>query len=199
MPYGPLLTRLLSEPRLPELGAGQPDPRRKNELELEIPRAVFESGKVHDEELARACTAGLWLHFDFLMESHELSQQIHRPEGSYWHGVMHRREGDFANASYWFRRAGSLPFLADLGAAAAQLYQHDLADPTLIRLARGEAWDPFRFVDLCKACVNGNTSIEAVCRKLQRLEWNYLFGYCHAAAFATGVTFDLTVPGPFQL
>ena len=199
MSYGPLLTKLLAEPRLPELGAGRPDPRRKNELELEIPRAVLESGKVLDEDLARACMAGLWLHFDFLDESHELSQQIQRVEGSYWHGVMHRREGDFANASYWFRRAGSLPFLADLGPAAAQLYKGELVGAALARIARGEAWDPFLFVDICKECTGGTGSIEPVCRKLQRLEWNYLFSYCHAAAFGTGESFDPADPGPFQL
>jgi hypothetical protein len=199
MPHGPLLTKLLSEPRLPELGAGQPDPRRKNELELEIPRAIFESGKIQDEEMARACMAGLWLHFDFLMESHEISQQILSPEGSYWHGAMHRREGDFANASYWFRRAESLPFLKTLGAAAARLYKDELSDAALAKIARGEPWDPFRFVDICKACTTGNASIDQVCRKLQRLEWNYLFSHCHARAFGNGASFDPADPGPFQL
>ncbi len=199
MSFGPLLTKLLAEPRLPELGAGGPDPRRKSELALEIPRAVLESGKVLDEDLARACMAGLWLHFDFLNESHELSQQIHRNEGSYWHGVMHRREGDFANASYWFRRAGSLPFLTDLGRAAAQLCDGDYVPPALFKIARGESWDPFRFVDICQECVRSNDLIDTVCRKLQRLEWNYLFSYCHAAAFGTGESFDPANPGPFQL
>jgi hypothetical protein len=44
-----------------------------------------------------ACRAALWLAFDFLDESHAVSQELDTPEGSYWHGLLHRREPDFAN------------------------------------------------------------------------------------------------------
>ena len=47
--------------------------------------------------MASACLAGLWLYHDYLDESHAVSQSIHTPAGSYWHGLMHRREPDFAN------------------------------------------------------------------------------------------------------
>src|SRR5882762_3580787 len=115
--YGPVLNKLLAEPRLPELGPGRADQARRAELDRLIPDAIFGSGQIQDDALGRACCAGLWLHFDFLDQSHQISQEIESPEGSYWHGVMHRREGDFANASYWFRRAGNLPFLGALGKA----------------------------------------------------------------------------------
>jgi hypothetical protein len=199
MKFNPLLTSLLAEPRLPELGAGRPDVSRKPGLEKSISEAIFGAGEVRDRDLGRACIAGLWLHFDFLEDSHHISQEIHQAEGSYWHGVMHRREGDFANASYWFRRSGILPFQAELGKAAAQLYGGELAAGPLSRLGQGDTWDPFRFVDICKLHVRGDNAITLACRKLQRLEWHYLFSYCYAGAIKMDWKFDLANPGPFQL
>jgi hypothetical protein len=184
--FGPALSQLLAEPRLPELGPGRPDQTRRNELERLIHEAIFSSGEIKDQGLGRACCAGLWLHFDFLDEAHQISQELETPEGSSWHGIMHRREGDFANASYWFRRAGDLPFFGELGLAAAQLLASITIHPLLTRLEKGDAWDPYRFVDICKACSKGNLAIEQTCRKLQRLEWDHLFGFCYAAGLNAG-------------
>ena len=57
--------------------------------------------------MAAACLAGLWLHHNFLDESHTLSQDIDTTTGSYWHAIMHRREGDYGNAKYWLHRVGA--------------------------------------------------------------------------------------------
>ncbi len=53
--------------------------------------------------------AGLWLYVDELDRSHVISQGIHDTTGSYWHGIMHRREGDFGNSHYWFNKVGHHP------------------------------------------------------------------------------------------
>ncbi len=68
--------------------------------------------------------AGLWLLAGNLDESHQISQSIESPEGSFWHGIMHRREGDFWNAKYWFRRVGRHPVLSELA-------KHDYGAPIL--------------------------------------------------------------------
>ena len=58
--------------------------------------------------------AALWLIAGELDRSHKISQKFETPDGSYWHGIMHRREGDFWNAKYWFRHAGQHPVFEQL-------------------------------------------------------------------------------------
>jgi hypothetical protein len=38
--------------------------------------------------------------------AHEIAQEIKTPTGSWIHALLHREEGDRANAGYWYRRAG---------------------------------------------------------------------------------------------
>ena len=92
--------------------------------------------------MAACCLAALWLYHDFLDESHTLSQDIDTTTGSYWHGIMHRREPDAGNAKYWFRRVGTHPVFALL---AAEAKEHS---PELLT---SSDWDPFAFIDFCEA------------------------------------------------
>jgi hypothetical protein len=39
-------------------------------------------------------------------EAHKLIQDIETPEAAWIHAYLHRKEGDIANADYWYRRAG---------------------------------------------------------------------------------------------
>ncbi len=41
--------------------------------------------------------------------AHEIAQDLDSPEAAWVHAYLHRREGDQANAGYWYRRAGK-PF-----------------------------------------------------------------------------------------
>jgi len=38
--------------------------------------------------------------------AHEIAQEIHSQDGSWVHAYLHRKEGDAANAGYWYRQAG---------------------------------------------------------------------------------------------
>jgi hypothetical protein len=40
--------------------------------------------------------------------AHQIAQEIDDPDGSWVHAYLHRKEGDLANASYWYRRAGRI-------------------------------------------------------------------------------------------
>ena len=41
--------------------------------------------------------------------AHELAQDVDTADGAWVHAYLHRREGDAANAGYWYRRAGRQP------------------------------------------------------------------------------------------
>jgi len=100
--------------------------------------------------------AGLWLYVDELERSHEISQQINNATGSFWHGIMHRREGDFSNSHYWFRSTGSHPAMADIA-----------------------GYDSHQFVDdVATACSAGNADEALI--DMQRREWATLFAWCAA-------------------
>lgn len=122
-----------------------------------------------------AALSGLWLYFSCLDEAHRVAQEIPTPEGSFWHGIMHRQEPDPGNSAYWFRRTGHHPVFEPLRAEAQQiLAEHPGADFEL-----GPAWDPFAFIDFCeRARRQPGSEAEQAARKIQRAEWQLLFDYC---------------------
>lgn len=119
-----------------------------------------------------ALRAGLLLWNDALEASHALSQGIENPTGAYWHGIMHRREGDLANAGYWFRRVGRHPVMQPLYAAALGC----APGPRRVELERGRGWDPFAFLRWCGAARAGDAFLEAV----QVAEIELLLAHCYA-------------------
>ena len=133
---------------------------------------------------ARGMLAGLWLWFDWLDLSHTISQQIETPTGSFWHAIMHRREGDFSNSKYWFARCRNHPAMQTLAAGAAALIHPRPADKSLLRLVL-TGWNPDAFVDLVEQLHdNPGDPRHAVAIALQQLEWRTLFDHCTRAATA---------------
>jgi hypothetical protein len=116
-----------------------------------------------------ACAAGLWLRFDFLDESHAISQEDESaPDRNFWHAIMHRREPDASNSKYWWRRVGPHPVLGQLAERALVLgYTYTT---------------PFDFVDFCERVRGSGGAEEEVAKRLQQLEWQLLFDYCFRAA-----------------
>src|SRR5437868_3140164 len=98
--YGPVVADLLREPRLAPLGPGTPNRAVHSQLAAIQPESLFPSHALRDRDMASACLAGLWLYHDFLHEAHTISQDLENPTGSYWHGLVHRREPDYDNAKY---------------------------------------------------------------------------------------------------
>lgn len=173
--YGPAVQALLAEPRLAPLDPGQPN-RAVRPLLEKLDDVMF-SRLVQDRDMAAACRAALWLHHDFLDEAHTISQEIATPAGSYWHALMHRREPDFSNSKYWFRRVGTHALFAPLRIAAAELAADAPAAAAFLRTQT--AWDAFAFVDLCEAALHRRADCELLCRQVQQREWELLFDYCY--------------------
>lgn len=147
--YGPAVATLLV-PRVPELGPGTPNVAVRDLLAR--------------LDVTPACAAGLWLYHDYLDESHTISQDLHTPEGSFWHAIMHRREPDASNSKYWWRQVGPHPVLEQLVQGAPAL---------------GYAYTtPSAFVDFCER-VRGSGSVdEELAKQVQVLEWQLLFEWC---------------------
>jgi len=106
---------------------------------------------------------------DAVPEAHTLFQEAKGDLGSYWHGMMHRREGDFDNARYWFRRAGELSFFGELHSAASA---HSAV------MARQLSWDPYLFTGECEQARFGEMESLKELAALQRIEFDVLFDYC---------------------
>lgn len=166
--HGPVLAELLREERLNPLGPGLPNEAVRSKLAaFDLAKAVAPR-RVRDRTLAAACRAGLWLYHNFLDESHALSQEIATPTGSCWHGLMHRREPDAANAAYWFRRVGEHPIFEALAAAARAF-----------GLSPGSSrWDPFDFIDRCEQYRGTGGEQELLLVRVQQREWELLFDWC---------------------
>ena len=170
--YGPDVAALLTEPRLAGLGPGTPEPEVHVELRRFDPETDL-GPAVANTDAARACLAGLWLYFDYLDESHTISQDLGTAEGSFWHAIMHRREPDAWNSKYWWQRVGNHPVIGQLRIHA--------------RAVGYEYTTPEAFVEFCERIRGSGDGDEDIARRVQLLEWQLLFDWCyHAATGQTG-------------
>lgn len=175
--YGTICAKLIKGAELPSLGPG-----RSNRAVIGVLQSLDESSianglEIRDPEMAMCCLSGLWLLHNYLGESHTISQNIPSSTGSFWHGIMHRREPDYGNAKYWFRRVGSHPAYDTL-VTAVQERHSDFAR----RVTSAGTWDAFAFVDACQQAAS-DQPLNATCRQIALLEWQVLFDHCYQSAF----------------
>lgn len=180
--FSPAIQKVLEEPRLPDLGPGKPNRDLREWLNSLTVDNAFAPMLVTDRAMASLCLAGLWLWHDFLDESHKISQEIETPTGSYWHALMHRREPDFGNSKYWFRRVGRHPVFTELHQVAADLTAKAEPYPGTAFLTQQKEWDPFAFVDWCESLERGRSPAKNLARQIQLHEWQLLFAFCYRQA-----------------
>jgi hypothetical protein len=143
-----------------------PQPPAPDALERLSVDDLFDARVTRPDE-ARCVLAGLWLYFDGLDRAHRVVQDVASASGSFWHAIVHRREGDFANSRYWYARCREHPALRAAGAD----------------VALGSA-----LVDLVEEVVDlaGDDPRREQAVRAQRLEWDALFGHCARAAVGGG-------------
>jgi len=112
--------------------------------------------------------AGLLLYAGAWSDAHSVAQDLHTPEGSYWHAILHRQEPDAWNSGYWFAKVGRHAIFEDLREQAIAL-----------GYAAGKTWEPKRFIDFCEeARAKPGSAMERLAIEVQYAEWQTLFDYC---------------------
>ena len=177
-----MIPDFLAAAPLNPLGPGRPNEKLLALLGNQPLDQIFAGQTIRDRAMAQATLAGLYLLADDLDASHEISQSIHAPTGSYWHGIMHRREPDYGNAKYWFHRVGRHPvYVAVASAARATLAGSSNMDQANF-LAEQSQWDADQFIELCAQATKTGGALEQLCRLIQRRECELLLAHCFAEA-----------------
>lgn len=159
------------------LVAGRPGPSAAADRLSRTPDEAILGGPPADPVMAAAVRAGLLLLADRMDESHEISQGISTPEGSWWHGIIHRREPDYDNARYWFRRVGRHPLTGKLAESAPG------SGSALDRVCPGRSrWDPGAFIDLCEEARGARSPLLEPLEVLQEHEVCALLAHCYREA-----------------
>lgn len=173
------VAELIAEAPLMELGPGRRHINYLAALDALTPALLMGTSGVADSKMAQCCISGLWLLYDFLSESHTLSQGLHTTEGNYWHALMHRREPDAWNSKYWFDRVGQHPIYPNLATAAREeCAALGMSSGDFRTLATARSWNAGAFVDLCEEVRGSGHDGETLCRRIQQREWKLLFHYC---------------------
>lgn len=151
-----------------------PQQRPGTASEVELNRQLseyFASARIapHVQPLLRSA-ALLW--HDHLDASHTISQGIETRDGSWLHGIMHRREPDYGNAKYWFQRVGQHAAFPALAGRVAQLLQSN--DAEWAGLVESGQWQPFAFVDACEQAGRNGGGTVSLLRQIQAAEFDVL-------------------------
>jgi hypothetical protein len=165
------IEKLFDTLQLPDLGSG-PRPGIKSEAELKkcLDKVWSNSdAKAEERELVSALVL-LW--HDHLDAAHEIAQEIANATGSFVHGIMHRREPDYGNAAYWFRRVGKHPAFGEIANRVEKALEAKGEVDLAKKLIPGGVWDPFEFISTCERATRNSAPDEqkGLLRKVQAIE-----------------------------
>ena len=171
------LEQLLAGPGLADLGPG-PRPGVQSESALNDALDLFFRTTKLSRERQQLVRALVLLWHDHLDSSHSIAQAIENSDGAFVHGIMHRREPDYSNAGYWFRRVGKHPAFAEIASQAEHLLKTQ-NKPLPDELVPGGEWDPFGFIHACEQANRdrADKSQFALLQQIQRIETTSLLDH----------------------
>jgi hypothetical protein len=169
----PGFANLLKASEPAELGPEtRPGAMSREKLEHELAPMLEASNLSADRKGAIRSLLLLW--HDHLEASHEIAQSIENADGAFVHGIMHRREPDFGNAAYWFRRVGRHPAFPVLASKVESTLRSVSAESLARTLVRRGEWDPFAFIDACEAAAGKTDAHRRLLRQIQQIEFETL-------------------------
>jgi hypothetical protein len=126
-------------------------------------------GTAEDNETYKIVRAALLILADDLVSAHGIVQNIDTPYAAAWHAVIHRREADFWNSNYWWRRAQGIRWAGLAEQLVPLLKPHgsslqDLCAPT---------YSPAAFTDAVERH-HRDPALAPTLAEIQRLEWKSL-------------------------
>lgn len=188
----PSIRELLDSYPLTNLDAGKPRDAVHAKLKSLTGESLFEPRVVKDRSMAACCVSALWLWHNYLDQSHKISQEIETSAGSAWHGIMHRREGDFWNANYWFARVRDASLFPTMAVAKESLQlgiQNEDSSSSLQRLIRVSEWSASDFTNEVERILQkGNEGEIRSALTIASAEWRVLFRSCWFGAIGMPVT-----------
>lgn len=152
------------------LVCGQAQSDQQNTLESLEENLALLGGEIKDQTMALCCVGALWLKADYFDRAHQIFQDIDNPTGSLWHGISHRREGDYGNCNYWLARCGNHPARIAIAQMLAESNSRNYP-PGLIQSG---VWD-FRILNRMAESEKDNDPPSPLVLELQELEWRALF------------------------
>ena len=165
------LKKLMDAPGLAELGS---DVRKGVQDEGALRDTVTEllKGAGCSQEQQNLITALILLWHDHLDAAHTISQGGGSSDGSFVHAIMHRREPDYSNSKYWWRKVGSHHAFSEISSRASDLLDASDNDDLADEIMPDGDWDPNAFVDACERVEEHDSDDPEVelLRKLQRIE-----------------------------
>jgi len=166
---------IVATQEIPELGPG---PRRSllSQRDLEARMAAFAREQELEGKTSDLLLASALLYHDHHDPAHDIVQDLKDVEAAIIHAILHRREPDYWNSKYWFRRFDTHPMYLSLGRRVAQWGQDPWQKEFARKLTLPGAFDSFAFVDLCEAYARKSASDPEVLwlRSVQHAEFEEL-------------------------
>ncbi|MBL9173988.1 MAG: hypothetical protein JNL10_10680 [Verrucomicrobiales bacterium] len=165
-------------PELPYLGPGpRPGVMDVRELATRVDR--FAAGKGMSSEGGVRLRAAALLYHDHHDPAHDIVQDLSDADGALIHAILHRREPDYWNAKYWFRRVDMHPVYLSLGRRVRDLPAAPGDEALARRLTLPGAFDPFALVDACEQEERSGDSAPTVLwlRRIQHAEFEELVAH----------------------